>query len=38
MRRIIEQLFEAVESNVGCAVFAVVVSLAMTGCLHLLCA
>jgi hypothetical protein len=38
MRRTIERFFEAVESNVGCAVFAVVVSLAMTACLHLLCA
>jgi hypothetical protein len=37
MRRTIEQLFEAVEANVGCAVFSVVASLAMTGCLRLLC-
>ena len=38
MRRMIELVFEAVESNVGCAVVAVLASLAMTGCLHLLCA
>jgi hypothetical protein len=37
MRRTIEQLFEAVEANVGCAVFSVVASLAMTVCLRLLC-
>jgi hypothetical protein len=34
MRRTIEHLFEAVEANVGTALFAAVVSLAMTGCLH----
>jgi len=33
MRRIIEQLFEAVESNVGCAVFAGVFA-GHDGCLH----
>jgi hypothetical protein len=32
----IEHLFEAVESNAGSAVFAVVTSFAMTGCLRLL--
>jgi hypothetical protein len=36
MRRTIEYLFEAVESNAGYAVFAVVASFAMTGCLRLL--
>jgi hypothetical protein len=36
MRRTIEYLFEAIESNAGCAVFAVAVSFAMTGCLRLL--
>jgi hypothetical protein len=30
----IEQLFEVVESNVPCALFAVVASFAMTGCLR----
>jgi hypothetical protein len=35
MRRRIERLFEVVEANVSCAVFATVASLAMTGCLHL---
>ena len=34
MRQTIEQFFEAIESNSGCAVFAVVTSLAMTGCLR----
>jgi hypothetical protein len=34
MRRMIEQLFEAVEANAGYAVFSVTVSLAMTGCLR----
>jgi hypothetical protein len=36
MRQSIEYLFEAVESNVPRAVFAVVASLAMTGCLRFL--
>lgn len=36
MRRMIELIFEAVEANTGNAVFAVVTSLAMTGCLRLL--
>jgi hypothetical protein len=34
MRPIIERLFGAIESNVGCAVVAVVASLAITGCLR----
>jgi hypothetical protein len=34
MRRTIERFFEAAESNVGYAVFAVVASLAITGCLR----
>jgi hypothetical protein len=34
MRTIIEQLFEAVEANVGCAVFSITASLALTGCLR----
>ncbi|MDB5606020.1 MAG: hypothetical protein JWP25_2920 [Bradyrhizobium sp.] len=34
MRRTIEHLFEAVEANAARAVFAVVASLAMTGCLR----
>jgi hypothetical protein len=34
MRRTIERIFEAVESNVGYALFAVVASLAITGCLR----
>jgi hypothetical protein len=36
MRNMIEQVFEAIESNVSYAVFAAVASLAMTGCLRLL--
>jgi hypothetical protein len=36
MRRTIEHLFEIVETNAGCAVFAAVTSLAMTGCLRFL--
>jgi hypothetical protein len=36
MRQTIEHLFEVVEANTGYAVFAVVVSFAMTGCLHIL--
>jgi len=36
MRRTIEFLFEAVEANTPCAVFTVVSSLAITGCLRLL--
>jgi len=36
MRSTIERLFEAIESNAGYAVFAMVGSLAMTGCLRLL--
>jgi hypothetical protein len=36
MRQTIEYLFEVVESNAGYAVFAVVTSFAMTGCLRLL--
>jgi hypothetical protein len=36
MRRTIERLFEVIEANAGCAVFAVVASLTMTGFLHLL--
>lgn len=36
MRRMIERVFEAVECNAGCALFAVTVSFAMTGCLRLL--
>jgi hypothetical protein len=34
MRRTIERFFEAVEANAGCAVFAAVTSLAVTGCLR----
>jgi hypothetical protein len=34
MRQTIEYMFKAVESNVPRAVFAVVASLAMTGCLR----
>jgi hypothetical protein len=36
MRHMIEQIFEAIESNISYAVFAAVASLAMTGCLRLL--
>jgi hypothetical protein len=36
MRRTIEYIFEAIESNASSAVFAVVASLAMTGCLRFL--
>jgi len=36
MRRTMECLFEVVEANAGYAVFAVVTSLAMTGCLRFL--
>jgi hypothetical protein len=36
MRRTVERCFEAVESNAFNAVFAMVASLAMTGCLRLL--
>lgn len=32
--RAIEDLFEAVEANAGCAVVAIVLSFATTGCLH----
>ena len=34
VRRTIEHLFELVEANIGAAVVAVVVSFAVTGCLH----
>jgi hypothetical protein len=34
MRSTIERIFEVVESNVGTALFAVVASLAITGCLR----
>jgi hypothetical protein len=34
MRRTIEILFELVETNVPCAVFAVTASFAITGCLR----
>jgi hypothetical protein len=37
MRRTIERFFEAIEANAGCAVFAVMTSLAMTGCLRFFC-
>jgi hypothetical protein len=36
MRRAIEHFFEVVDANAGCAVFAAVTSLAMTGCLRFL--
>jgi len=36
MRHTIERLFEAIETNTSYALFAVVASLAMTGCLRLL--
>ena len=36
MIRIIERLFETVEANAACAVFSMVSSFAMTGCLRLL--
>jgi hypothetical protein len=36
MRRAIEHHFEVVETNTGYAVFAVLASFAMTGCLRLL--
>jgi hypothetical protein len=32
----IENGFEIVEANVGCALFAIVASFAITGCLRLL--
>jgi hypothetical protein len=35
MLRMLERLFEAVEANVGCAVFAAITSFAITGCLYL---
>ncbi len=34
--RMIEHFFEAVEANVGCAVFAVITSFVMTGCLQMI--
>ncbi len=36
MRRAIEHVFEMVEANAGYAVFAVMASFAMTGCLRFL--
>jgi hypothetical protein len=36
MRRTIEHLFEAIETDAAYAVFAVVASFAMTGCLRFL--
>lgn len=36
MLRMIEHFFEAVEANIGCAVFAVLTSFVMTGCLQLM--
>jgi hypothetical protein len=36
MRHMIEHVLEAIESNMGCALFATVASLTMTGCLRLL--
>jgi hypothetical protein len=36
MRRMIEHLFEAVETNAGHAIFAIVTSFAVTGVLRLL--
>jgi hypothetical protein len=36
MRHLIERFFEGIESNVSYALFAVVTSFAMTGCLRLL--
>ena len=36
MRRTIEYVFEVVETNCGYAVFSVVASFAMTGCLRFL--
>jgi hypothetical protein len=36
MRRMIENCFESVESNVGSALFALVLSFAITGCVRLL--
>ncbi len=36
MRRMIERLFEAVEFNAGHAVFAIVTSFVVTGCLRFL--
>jgi hypothetical protein len=34
MRHTIEHLFETIEANAACAVFSVVASFAMTGCLR----
>jgi hypothetical protein len=34
MLRMIEHFFETVEANIGCAVFAVLTSFVMTGCLQ----
>jgi hypothetical protein len=36
MRYAVERIFEAVESNASCALYAVTAALAITGCLHLL--
>lgn len=36
MRQTIEYVFEAIEANIGYALFAGVASFAMTGCLRLL--
>jgi hypothetical protein len=36
MRRVIEQVFETIEANVGHALFAIVGSFALTGVLRLL--
>jgi len=36
MRQMIEQIFEAIESNMSYVLFEAVASLAMTGCLRLL--
>jgi len=36
MRQMIENCFETVESNVGSALFALISSFAITGCLRLL--
>jgi hypothetical protein len=36
MLRTLEHFFEVVEANAACAVFAVITSFAITGCLHLI--
>jgi hypothetical protein len=36
MRQTILHVFEVVEANAACAVWSITVSLALTGCLHML--